>query len=841
MKLSSLYCFLSLNYILLSAIHIPQTFGYGTENSITSTQSTKADSLETALKTVGDDTARVKILNELSREYQNIDPEKALEYARQGMDFAERSDFKKGMATCLNTLGDIYNDQFNYDKAIDCYIRYKTICEELQNQSESPVESDRYKSLIASTLNSIGSKYYYQGDYQKSIYYYLQSIKIYEKLADSPDEALAQSGKKGIAMNMNNLGEIHRNQGNYDKAIDYYRKSLSLIENLADISNDNSVKQNIAVTLSNIGVVYMNQGNYEKTLDYFMQSLKIDKELGNKKGIAETLSNVGIVYYYQGNYDVTLNYFMRSLEITEEMGDKRLLASSLNNIGELYSELGKYAEAIEYIKRSIDIAKDIGIKDDIKIFYQSLAEAYAKYAESKSSQGIDNNYKNAYEYFRLHSEIKDSLFNEERSKQITEMQEKYESEKKEKEIEILSKEKNIQNLEIKKGRIIKYALTGGVVMLILLSFVIYNRYRLKHRATLLLRKQNIEIVEQKKEIERQKKIVDEKNKDITDSIEYASNIQQAILPQEHELQKTLPNHFVFFRPRDIVSGDFYWFRKAVAIGEGRGMSERAKILSIEPETISPSTPIFIAACDCTGHGVPGAFVSMIGNDLLNQIVIEKGITKPGEILSLLNKGVKSVFTREGYEQQAQDGMDIALCCLSPALSPDLIAQERDTPFPFILQYAGANNPLLIYRKDIANSELIINGKVFNVKADNSHDKYRFIIPGNSLSHQSGGWGGIEIKGDRVATGGRTEVEYIYTNHKIELQKGDSFYIFSDGYIDQFGGTDGKKFGSKPFKELLLSIQDKNMKEQKEIINQTIDVWKGDEDQLDDILVIGVKI
>ena len=269
--------------------------------------------------------------------------------------------------------------------------------------------------------------------------------------------------------------------------------------------------------------------------------------------------------------------------------------------------------------------------------------------------------------------------------------------------------------------------------------------------------------------QREKKKVDDKNKELMDSIRYAKRIQTAILPEQTEINQALPLHFIYFQPKDIVSGDFYWLTK-----------QKRKV--------------YIAVCDCTGHGVPGAFVSMIGNDLLNQIIIEKGLENPGDILTQLNNGIKSVFTREGAEQQAKDGMDMTLCVFDKDLKT--------------LEFAGANNPLL----------LIQNGEM------------------------------KRIKGDRHAIGGETEKDYKFSNHKISLQKGNMLYMFSDGYQDQFGDKipskgfgEGKKFMIKRFKELLLSIQDKDMQEQKAIIHKTIMDWKGNLEQVDDILVIGIRV
>ncbi|MBL4624919.1 MAG: response regulator [Flavobacteriales bacterium] len=264
-----------------------------------------------------------------------------------------------------------------------------------------------------------------------------------------------------------------------------------------------------------------------------------------------------------------------------------------------------------------------------------------------------------------------------------------------------------------------------------------------------------EIIKQKTEIENQKE-------EITNSIDYAQSIQKAILPKRSAIHHALKDSFVLFNPKDIVSGDFYWYYNS-------------------------GNKIFLAALDCTGHGVPGAFVSMIGNMLLNQVIIEKKIHTPGKILTQLNNGIKTVFTREDNKLYANDGMDMALICFD---------KEFKTA-----EFAGANNPLFLVRENTITA----------------------------------------ISGDRQPIGGRTDINSAYTTHTVNLQKKDNIYIFSDGYVDQFGGPKGKKFKQNQFRSLLLDIQNKTMKEQKEIMLKKMEDWKGTEEQVDDILVLGIKI
>ncbi len=302
------------------------------------------------------------------------------------------------------------------------------------------------------------------------------------------------------------------------------------------------------------------------------------------------------------------------------------------------------------------------------------------------------------------------------------------------------------------------------VFIVIIIVKIYTR-RLeleKIRLEKIVKERTEEVVKQKDEIEKQRDEIADKNRSITDSIEYASRIQTAVLPSNEYANEILPEHFILFRPRDIVSGDFYW------------MTKKDNLL------------VLIAA-DCTGHGVPGAFMSMLGVSFLNEIVNRHDITTASVILNDLRRDVKKTLGQEGKEGEAKDGMDIALCIV------DLENMK--------MQYAGAYNPMYLYR----NNEL------------------------------------TEVKADRMPIGIYIKEKESFTNNEIDLRKGDTFYIFSDGFQDQFGGEDGQKFKTKNFKNLLLEIHQKPMVEQRDILDKTIDDWRGKWEQVDDIIVLGVRV
>jgi serine phosphatase RsbU (regulator of sigma subunit) len=362
------------------------------------------------------------------------------------------------------------------------------------------------------------------------------------------------------------------------------------------------------------------------------------------------------------------------------------------------------------------------------------------------------NVSKAFEYFKLYTVIKD--FNSETQSQLGDIEAKYENEKIEKELTILAKEKEIEKIEVRKKeeevlhqKIITYILTGGFFIILVFAVLLFKQMQAKKKTNQLLALQNEEI--------------NQKNIEITNSISYAKTIQQAVLSSFSKIQHKLPEHFVLFKPKDIISGDFYWAGQK-------------------------GNKIFIAAADCTGHGVPGAFMSILGMSLLNEIFNEKITVSPAEILNRLREKVITALSQKGNFNETKDGMDIALCSV-----------DLDNG---MLEYAGANNPLYLFK----------NHTLMEIDSDSMPIAIYDIMDS-------------------------------FTNHQIVINQGDCLYIFSDGYMDQIGGPDRKKFKYKRFKELLSFLHDKPMEEQRNILKQTFDEWRGDMEQLDDVLVIGIKI
>ena len=441
-----------------------------------------------------------------------------------------------------------------------------------------------------------------------------------------------------------------------------------------------------------------------------------------------------MIYAERGNYKKALQSYRKSLIIKEEIDDKKGLSSTYYNIGDIYKKQGNYSKALDLGKKGLHLSQEIGVAIQIEYSSKLLYDVYKKTGQSAK----------ALEMHELYIEIRDSISSIENKEAAIKLEYKHAYEKE----QVIAEAKHQEQMALstereKRQKLIAYSAGGGLLMVLAFAFFILNRLQVTRR--------------QKKVIEEQKGVVEEQKKDIMDSIQYAENIQKALLPSAQELS-LIPDGFVLFQPKDIVSGDFYWMQHH-------------------------NDRVYLAACDCTGHGVPGAFMSMIGSSLLDEAVVEKGITQPNEIFFEVRKGFINALKQTGETQK--DGMDAVL-----------IAWDKKSN----LQVAAAYSPMLIIRK----------GEI------------------------------KDLKPDRQPVGFHTGAQEPFTHHELKLEKGDTIYLFSDGYPDQFGGSKDKKFMMKNFKKLLLSIQDASMNEQKEILETTMAEWKGDTEQVDDILVMGVR-
>lgn len=671
-----------------------------------------ADSLKAAMPMISQDTSKVNALNELGYEYVSDAPDQTMKYVTEALAIAEKIGYENGIMVSYNNLGLASYYQNDYEQALIYYFKAKALAEKLHNRSKQAV-----------ILNNLGLVYDDKADYSKALEYYLATLKIVDETGGN---------KKQLASTLNNIGLIYQSLKKYDEALEYHSRSLKIKEELGNRKATGS-------SLHNIGLVYKLKGEYDKSLEYYAKALEIRRESNDLSGTAMTLNNIGSVYESKKEYERAFPYFVEALKVRKDLKDKYNNCISIYSLGSNYCNRKKYNEGLAYINEALSMAKEFGAKDLIKYGYEVLAEVYAE----------QKNYAKAYENQKLLIELKDSILNSETTKQLFELQAKYESEKKKKEIELLTKDSEIQALQLNKNKLWIIVLCIAILLIIALAALLYNRFKVKQKVNVQLEHRNVEITQQKKEI--------------TDSINYAKRIQESILPPAETWSRLLPDSFIFYRPKDIVSGDFYWIEQK-------------------------NDHICFAAVDCTGHGVPGALMSVVGFNLLTQAVNEVNLVRPGDILKHLDAGVTKTLRQSEDGKGVKDGMDLSLCSLNTKTLE--------------LQYAGAFNSL--YR--------VSDGILSEIKAD------KFPI-------------GVNLGG----------IVDNYTNHSIQLKKGDCIYLYSDGYADQFGGPKGKKFKYNQLKELLTSISRLPVVEQKNLIESCFDLWKGDLEQIDDVVIIGVRI
>ncbi len=737
-------------------------------------QQNKIDSLLTVLKTAKEDTNKVHTLNKLSYKlWQTGGYEQALQYSNNALALAQKIDFKKGKCRAFNNLGLVYADQGNYDDALKNYFATLKICKEIGSTKG-----------IAMCYNNIGLVYCSQGNYPEALKNQLTALKMREEVKD--EEGLAMSygnigiiyyslgnypdalknqfiglkikekmgDKRGISNSYNILGAIYYQQANYAEALKNYFASLKICKEMGD-------KLGIANASNNIGLVYSDQGNYAEALKKYFFAIKIEEEIGDKQGMANSYNNLAIIYTQQGNYTEAFKNYAASLKIFEEIGDKHGIAMSYNNLGSTHIKLKKLDVAKKQLKKALTLSKEIASKKEIKLSYNSLS----------TIDSMQGNWKGAYDYHKLFILYRDSIDNEETKEKTIQASMNYEFDKK----EALTKAEQdkrdaLAATEMKKQQVIRYAVSGILVLVILFTMFLYNRFRLIHK-----QKNIIEVKE--KETQHQKDLVDEKQKEIIESITYAKRLQEAILPPQEFIDKHIKENFILYKPKDLVAGDFYWAE-------------------------SVNDLFFIAAADSTGHGVPGAMVSVVCSNALNRTIKEFKETEPGKILDKTRELVIETFEKSTSE--VKDGMDISLLCFE---FPSPL--ERDGRVR--LTWSGAHNSLWYVTS--------------RASATSGSESVTELV---------------EVKADKQPIG-KTEYPKPFITHQIEYKEGTTFYLFTDGYADQFGGPNGKKFMAKNFKQVLVANSHLPLPKQKEVLEQTFQNWVGDLEQVDDVCVIGIRI
>jgi serine phosphatase RsbU (regulator of sigma subunit) len=677
----------------------------------------KIDSLKMLVSQSAQDTEAVNNRMRLLREYvRAAEFDSAKKYAQEALMLSIRLGWLKGQAGNYNNMGVVNHFLGNYPEAIDYYTKAIRLRQAL---GDTPG--------VAGAYNNLAKIYFNQGNYPKTLEYILKALTIVEK-----------TGNKSLhASLLNDIGNIYTEKPS--RALEYYRKSLAIYESIGE-------KQGIANTNNNIGTMFMELNDKPRALGHFKKALALKQEIGDEKGIANTLDNLGVIYMREKNYEKALECHRRSLGINSRQNEKYAMGPPLTSIANVYREMGEYSLAISFASKSLAMAKEVGSYEQVREAEKSLNATYERMGDMAQ----------AYQHYQGFIAARDSLYNEDKTQKTVQAEMNFQFEKEKAVAKAEQEKKDALHIEqLARKEMVKNFFIGGFVLVLVFAFFMYRNYREKKKANELL-------AAQKHEIEVQKALVEEKNLEVTDSIKYAQRIQQALLPSEQYLGRYLSDFFILNRPRDIVSGDFYWF-------------------------LNKDQKLYIATADCTGHGVPGAFMSMLGINFLNEIIMDRNLDDPGQVLDALRAEIIQALNPEGTTELTKDGMDIVLCCF------DLANMQ--------LRYSAANNTFYLARQ----------GQI------------------------------TEQKFDKMPVGVAYDQARNFSTHTLPLQKGDVVYTFTDGYADQFGGERGKKFKYKQFEKLLLANAALPLADQKNILLRSHESWKGNLEQVDDILVIGVRI
>jgi tetratricopeptide (TPR) repeat protein len=665
--------------------------------------------------------------------------DKALPLYKQSLNIRREIKDQSGVGQSLNNIADLYQSQGNIEFAIE-YFKQSLEIRELIKEEEG----------IAQSLLNLGYLYDKLGDFTKALNYFQRSLKIYEKLKDWD----------GISRSLINIGIIYANNlDEVEKSIEYYRRCIHIQQKQGNKGLEAYAIDNIGGAHKKIAEKYAQKKESnslvvlrtDSALFYFNMSLKIRKAIDDKKGIANTLNNIGELYQTIGKYEDAEAHLNEALIIRKQLNNKNDIAFSLTNLAALNYRLGKIDLAKKYADEALAIATELGFPENIKRITKLLNELYY----------VKGDYKKSLEMYKLYIQMRDSIQNQETKKDMLKQQFQFEYDKKaEADSLIAVEEKKVVEARFEQEKTQRYALYGGLLIVILFGGVMFNRFRITQK-----QKNIIEIKEH--ETQKQKLLVEKKNTEILSSIEYAKRIQATILPPLKEIKENLPESFVLYLPKDIVAGDFYWMK------EVQNKTEHVTL---------------IAACDSTGHGVPGAMVSVVCSKAMDKAVKEFALTQPSLILDKVADIVIEDFGKNNDENdEIKDGMDVSI------LSINYSKNE--------LMWAGANNSLLL------------------------------IAPDGKLT---------EIKPDKQPIG-KTDVREPFKNHSIQLERGTCIYLYTDGFADQFGGPNGKKFQRAQLKELLVQSYKYPMQEQYHRLLDAFIAWKGDEDQVDDVCMIGIRV
>ncbi|TAF67461.1 MAG: hypothetical protein EAZ55_03860 [Cytophagales bacterium] len=691
------------------------------------------------------DTIRIEILQQLAlAQIEESQLSLAETLNNEAMQLAQKNKFEKGILQSRIVEAEYYRKKENYKKSLQIALETLT---KIRNVQVSLF-------LEAALYYSLASSYSSRSDFFEAIDFSRKAMLLYKKIA--PQSLY-------LANTYNLIANVQAKLKDYKTALNNYEQALKIYE----FKNNALGKARI---FNNMGDTYRLQGRTQEALIYQFKSLTINEQNDNPRHHvlkAYNYTNIGEIYEQQEKYDSALYFYQKGFILDSTYGGQYELVYDYNNFGSLYLKKQNYAQAIFYYTQALQIAEKVGFKEELMKAYKGLSELYER----------QNQYEKAHFFNKKHFSLRDSLYGQDNIEKIAKLYNKLQILEKENEIKTLNKDKKIQEEEILINTITLYA-SLTVLFLTVIIAILLVRNNQKQKMS------NLTLTNQKQEIEAQRDNIEIQNRNMTSSIRYAKHIQEAMLPFPERINHILKDYFILYKPKDIVSGDFYWIDEASPKPIYKQSLSEKGVVPILQGFSNPKK--IIASLDCTGHGVPGAFMSMIGNDLLDNIVNEKEVISPEKILDNLHNKVRYALKQDVTHND--DGMDVAICVI------DNIDKT--------LEFSGAKRPLIYIQE----------GKLY------------------------------EIRGNKKSIGGvQKEKERLFTKHTIDISKETTIYLFSDGYEDQLSDVGRKKFTRPRLATLLLDIHQKSLSEQMKILENAFERWKGKGEQLDDVLVMGVKI
>lgn len=690
---------------------------------VTSTWAQEAQVIDSIKRTIGAQHTDKKLAywnDVLARNYLELNPDSVNKYARRSLSYSEKANLYEYQVDAWNTLGMNSRKTGDFDQSLGYHFKALKLARDHKLASY----------YFYTTYTAICLAYTEQGNYTPAIEYSYKSLHEIEIEKDTLN----------LALGNNNLANIFFDAKKYDKALMHYKKAFALARQLNHLYGQ-------GLTTANIGSVYYEMGKLDSAKLYFDRSLAIAIQIEDDAGEALNYGNLGSYYQKKKDYHKAIDYFNKALGIYKAQEMEPDVSTMYYNLGDAYYELGDYQHAKEFGEKSLEIAKRINA-----LSQQESAELVLKNVYEKL-----HNTAEAYSHYKAYIAIHDSIFSQDNKKAQFKAELEYEYVKKRYtdsldqvlvariQKQALSQEK----VKTETQRKLTYVALFGCLLLLLLAGFIFKGYRDKQKANRI-------ITDQKYEVEHQKAVIEEKQKEILDSIHYARRIQTAMVTPDDFLASYLKEHFILYMPKDIVSGDFYW------------STERDGLF-------------YLAICDSTGHGVPGAFMSLLNIGYLSEAINEKHLSEPHHILNYVRQRLINSISKE----EQKDGFDGILLCIDRKQG--------------VITYAAANN----------SPVWISNGAL------------------------------VELPYDKMPVG-KGERQEPFSLHSIAPQAGDMLYLYSDGYADQFGGPKGKKFMYRQLKELLLSISSMPVDQQKQKLGETLTDWKGRLEQVDDVLVAGIR-